>query len=346
MLRWNNDYNQGAHPAILKALMDTNEISYPGYGLDEWCEKAGEEIKKYLDTDKAEVHFLLGGTQVNYTVAAVALRPYQGIVSAHTAHINNHETGAIENTGHKIHAIDGKDGKLTAEGIRAEGEQYRISGVKEHITQPKMVFLSFPSEFGTYYSLKELEDIRKACSEYNMYLYIDGARMGYGLGAASCDVKLSDIARLADAFYIGGTKCGAIFGEAVVLINDDLKDNFRSYIKQNGGMLAKGWMLGLQFYTLFKDGLYFEITRHADMAALKIKKAFADKGIPFYFENDTNQQFVILSNAQMEQIGQKHIYEYEGQYDSDHHIVRFCTSWSTRNENVDILVNDIMELNL
>ena len=223
MLRWNNDYNQGAHPAILKALMDTNEISYPGYGLDEWCEKAGEEIKKYLDTDKAEVHFLLGGTQVNYTVAAAALRPYQGIVSAHTAHINNHETGAIENTGHKIHAIDGKDGKLTAEGIRAEGEQYRISGVKEHITQPKMVFLSFPSEFGTYYSLKELEDIRKACSEYNMYLYIDGARMGYGLGAASCDVKLSDIARLADAFYIGGTKCGAIFGEAVVLPHNDCR---------------------------------------------------------------------------------------------------------------------------
>lgn len=344
MIRWNNDYNCGAHPAILQALSDTNDQSYPGYGLDEWCEKAAAEIKKYLQNDHAEIHFMLGGTQANYTVIAAALRPYQGVISAATGHIHVHETGAVENTGHKIHVIPGKQGKLTAEDIAAEAEIYQSSGIKEHITQPKMVYLSYPTEYGTLYSRQELLDIREVCDKYDMYLYIDGARLGYGLGSCACDVTLADLAGVADAFYIGGTKCGALFGEAVVLLHRDLKDHFRSYIKQNGAMLAKGWLLGLQFYTLFKDGLYFEITRHADEAAMKIKTAFESKQIPFFFESNTNQQFVILTNAQMEQIGKKHIFEYEEKLDADHHVVRFCTSWSTKDENADALVTDIQDL--
>ncbi len=343
MLRWNNDYNRGAHPAILEALAATNDIAYGGYGKDEWQDKAREEIQKYLQNENAEMHFVLGGTQANYTIASM-LRPYQGIISADSGHIHVHETGAVENTGHKILAIPGVNGKLTAESIQAVAEDFRISGVQEHITMPKLVFLSSPSEYGTIYSKQELLDIRKVCNEYKLYLYIDGARMGYGLGAEGCDVTLKDLGQIADAFYIGGTKCGALFGEAMVLINEELKDHFRSYMKLNGAMLAKGWLLGIQFATLFKDGLYFTITKNADKAAMRIQKAFEEKNIPFYYKNNTNQQFVILSDAQMEEIGKNHIYEYEGRYDEDHHIVRFCASWSTKECDVDVLVRDIHNL--
>lgn len=344
MLRWNNDYNRGAHPAILQALIDTNDTAYGGYGLDEWCDKAKIEIKKYLHNDTADINFLLGGTQANYTVIAAALRPYQGIIAADTSHIHSHETGAVENTGHKIHVLPNVDGKLTAAAIAAEAENYHISNIPEHITQPKMVFLSFPSEYGTIYSKQELMDIRRVCDDYKLYLYIDGARLGYGLGSEQCDVTIADIAAIADAFYIGGTKCGALFGEAVVLLNDDLKDHFRNYMKQNGAMLAKGWLLGLQFYTLFKDGLYFDITAHANKTALRIKDAFAAKGIPFVFESCTNQQFVRLTQEQMDKIGKNHIYEYEGKIDEKYHAIRFCTSWSTKDDDVDILLRDISSL--
>lgn len=344
MLRWNNDYNHGAHPTILQCFEQTNDTAYPGYGTDEMCEAARKEIIKYLDNDQVDIHFLIGGTQVNYTMIAAALRPYQGVVCADSAHIHVHETGAVENTGHKLLALPGVEGKLTAEAIRAEAEGYRASGVQEHITQPKFVFLSHPSEYGTIYSKKELTDIRSVCDEYGLYLYVDGARMGYGLGADSSDVTLADFAKLADAFYIGGTKCGALFGEALVIGNDALKDHFRSYMKQNGALLAKGWLLGLQFYTLFKDGLYFDITKHADKEAMRIRDAFRKKGIPFYIESNTNQQFVILTNEQMAKIGEKHIFEYESKLDDAHHVVRFCTSWSTKTEDVDVLLTDIEAL--
>ena len=344
MIRWNNDYNKGAHPQILKALEENNNTSYPGYGLDEWCDRAASEIKKYLKNDKAQIHFMLGGTQVNYTIAAAALRPYQGIICADTAHIHVHETGAVENTGHKILALKAVNGKLTAKAVKAEAENYRESDLKEHITQPKLVFLSNPSEYGTIYSLKELKDIRAVCDEYGMYMYMDGARLGYGLGSKDCDYTLSDLADILDAFYIGGTKCGAFFGEAVILINDDLKDHFRSYIKQNGALLAKGWLLGMQFYTLFKDGLYFDITKAADEAAGKIKEAFVKKNVPLYYENNTNQQFVILNDRQIEQLAKDHIFEFEGKYDEDRTIVRFCTSFATVQEDVDRLAEDIAAL--
>lgn len=341
MIRFNNDYNQGVHPAILDAFVKTNTESYGGYGLDEWCEKGADAIKQYLGGKNADIHFLIGGTQVNYTVITAALRSFQGVISADTGHINNHETGAVENTGHKIHARKAVEGKLTAAEIREEAEIYRTSGTKEHITQPKMVFLSFPSEYGTIYSKAELIEIHNVCKEYGLYLFVDGARMGYGLGSSVNDVTLSDLAELSDVFYIGGTKCGAMFGEAVVILNDDLKENFRSYMKQNGAMLAKGWLLGLQFYTLFKDGLYFEITKYADELAMKLKMAFEEKQIPFYIESFTNQQFVILTDDQMKKLEGKYAFEYQGRVDEDHHMVRFCTSWSTRKEDVEALVNDI-----
>lgn len=344
MIRWNNDYNRGAHPAILRALAETNGQSCGGYGLDDWCGLAADEIKARLGREDAEVHFMIGGTQVNFTVIAAALRPYQGVISADCGHINVHETGAVENTGHKILAVPGTEGRLTAAGIAAEAEDYRTSGVKEHIVQPKLVFLSFPSEYGTIYSKRELQEIRAVCDRFGLYLFIDGARLGYGLGSSRCDVALADLALVADAFSIGGTKCGALFGEAVVLLHNDLKENFRSYMKQNGGMLAKGWLLGLQFHTLLRDDLYFKITKQADEAAEGMKAAFSAKRVPFYVESFTNQQFVILTDAQIEKLEHRHIFEYERKMPDGRHCIRFCTSWSTTEDELAALIEDIAAL--
>jgi len=344
MIRWNNDYNHGAHPTVLEAFAATNDNSYGGYGIDEWCEKAADEIKTHLGDVDADVHFMVGGTQVNYTVIAAALRPFQGVISADEGHINTHETGAVENAGHKIHQLKSANGKITAMQIKEEAEKFVTSGTKEHITQPKMVYISYPTEYGTIYSKEELTEIRKVCDEYKFYLFIDGARMGYGLGSPESDVTLADIAKVSDAFYIGGTKCGAMFGEAVILTNDELKPNFRSYMKQHGAMLAKGWTLGLQFYTLFKDNLYFDITAQAVKYAMKIKEAFKAKGIHEYIESPTNQQFVIITDEQKNKLDEKHIYEYMGKVSDNTHLVRFCTSWSSREEDVNVLIEDIYNL--
>lgn len=341
MLRWNNDYNHGAHPAVLKALAETNDNAYGGYGLDEWCERGAAAIKKYLGRANADIHYLVGGTQANFTVIAAALRPYESVICADSGHIHVHETGAVENTGHKLHALPAKNGKITAGQIAAEAELFRVSGVQEHITEPKLVYISFPTEFGTLYTKKELEDISAVCREYGMYLFVDGARMAYGLGADGNDITLADLAELTDVFYIGGTKCGALFGEAVVIVNDALKGHFRSFIKQNGGMLAKGWLLGLQFATLFEGGLYFDAARKADEYAMLIKAALNSKRLPCYIESNTNQQFYVLSDEQMKKLGQKHIFEYESKVDETHHCVRFCTSWATEKRDVDELIRDI-----
>lgn len=341
MIRFNNDYNHGAHPAILGALADTNKESYSGYGIDPWCEKAAVEIKKHLNCENAAIHFLVGGTQTNFTVICAALRPYQSVISADSGHINVHETGAVENCGHKIQTLPAINGKISAAQIEETAELYATSGIQEHITQPKLVYLSHPTEYGTIYSLQELEDIHTVCQKYGLYLFVDGARMGYGLGAAGTDVTLSDLARLTDVFYIGGTKCGALFGEAVVITNPALNVDFRSYIKQKGGMLAKGWLLGLQFYTLFKDGLYFDITKKAVEHAMEIKKVFAQKGIPAFIDSPTNQQFVVVTSEQMAKLGKKYVFEYEAKIDENHHCVRFCTSWSTKPEEVAALMEDI-----
>ncbi len=344
MIHFNNDYNRAAHPAVLQALADSAAESHSGYGLDAWCEEGAALIRQAVDRPEAEVHYLLGGTQANYTVISALLRPFQSIICADSGHINVHETGAVEHCGFKIRALPMECGKIAAEQIAAEAELYRSSDIKEHITQPRLVYLSYPTEFGTIYSKAELTDIRRVCDEYGLLLYVDGARLAYGLAAEDCDLTLADMAALVDVFYIGGTKCGAMFGEAVVFCRPGLADNFRSYIKQNGGMLAKGWLLGLQFAALFRDDLYLNIGRQAVAYAMQIRDAFAAKGVPAYIESSTNQQFVVLTEAQMAALGGKYVYEYQEDLGGGRHCVRFCTSWSTQPEEIAALLADIAAL--
>lgn len=343
MIRFNNDYSCGAHPRIINAIAETNMTPYAGYGLDIWCERAAAEIQKQIEK-KANVHFFVGGTQANYTIISAFLKPYQSVISADSGHINVHETGAVENCGHKITALPAKNGKISPEQIAKEAELYLKSGIKEHITQPKLVYISFPTEYGTLYSKKELEEIHSVCRKYGLYLFIDGARLAYGLASSNTDVTINDIANNSDAFYCGGTKCGALFGEAAVIMNPELNVDFRSYIKQNGAMLAKGWLLGLQFYELFKDGLYFEIGKTADEYAMKIKRAFIYRDIPLYFDSGTNQQFPVLENNMLKKLNEKYISEPEMELDANYSCVRFCTSWSTRAEDVEALISDINNL--
>lgn len=344
MLRFNNDYNQGCHPAILKALEETNSCAFAGYGCDELCQRAKDEIKKYLGKADADIHFLTGGTQVNYVLIQAALRPYQSVVCPDSGHINVHESGAVENTGHKIETSPNVNGKITAAQIKDHAEGFLSSGIKEHITQPKLVYISFPTEYGTIYSKKELSEISETCRKYGFYLFMDGARMGYGLGCKENDLTLSDIAQLTDAFTIGGTKCGALFGEALVITNAAIKPDFRNYLKMSGAMLAKGWLLGLQFYELFKDGLYFKITKRACEDAMLIREAFAQKGFEFYYDSPTNQQFVIVNEEQMNKLAGKYYFEYEADLGGGRSCIRFCTSWATPKENITELIKDIKAL--
>lgn len=343
MIRFNNDYNHGTHPKILAALQNINENAYGGYGKDEWCLKACEAIKKYINNSDADIHFLVGGTQVNYIAIASMLKPFQGIISPESGHINVHETGAVENSGHKVLSLPATNGKITAQQIEEQAILYENSPVQEHIVQPKAVYISFPTEYGTIYSKSELENISQVCKNHGLYLFIDGARLGYGLGSEECDVSIADLANYSDMFYIGGTKCGALFGEALIITNKFLQPDFRSYIKQNGAMLAKGWLLGIQFYTLFNDGLYFEITKNASSMAKRIKNAFQKKGINSFIDSPTNQQFVVVTDEQKAKLSEKFIFEDEGKTDSGN-IIRFCTSWSTKEEELSELLLEIEKL--
>lgn len=341
MIRFNCDYLEGTHPRILVALTETNMVQTCGYGEDEYCEAAREVIKKVCNCEDAAVHFLVGGTQANLTVISSILRPHQAVLSVREGHVNVHETGAIEATGHKVMAIEGQDGKISAEQIR---EQYKLhweDGAHEHITQPKLVYISNPTELGTIYSKAELEAIRKACDECNMYLYLDGARLGYGLASKENDLTMEDIAKNCDVFYIGGTKVGALFGEAVVITNKALQEDFRYIIKQKGGMLAKGRLLGIQFLELFKDGLYFEISEHAMRMAELLKNGLLQLGYSLYADSPTNQQFVIVPDEKLKQLDAKYSYEYQMRYDETHSVVRFCTSWATEEEDVRALLDDM-----
>lgn len=348
LIRFNNDYNRAAHPRVLRALSATNGESYGGYGQDAWCELAAERIRDAACVSRAAVHFVIGGTQANYLVIASALRPYQSVLCADTGHINVHETGAVEHVGHKVESLLGVCGKITAEQVEQAAVAFETSVVPEHITQPKMVYLSFPTEVGTLYSLGELEAISRVCRAHGLYLFVDGARLAYGLASPENDVTLADMARLADVFTVGGTKCGALFGEAVVLVNPDLHEGFRSNMKQNGAMLAKGWLLGLQFSALFDEGdsgvLYFELGKGAVEQALRIRRAFEEAGASFSVESSTNQQFVILPDSALDILARDFVFEFEERVDSIHSCVRFCTSWSTRSEEVDALVEAIRAL--
>ena len=358
MIRFNNDYNRGAFDSILKALTSTNAGSYGGYGEDEWCGRAEADIKKLIGREDAMIKFVPGATQANLVVIAAAISPVQSVIAADTGHINGHEAASIEATGHKILALPNDDGKITAQQIEACASEYYDGGTPEYLTEPKLVYLSFPTEKGTLYSKQELVDISQVCKKYGMYLFVDGARMGYGLGAKDNDLTLKDFANLTDVVYIGGTKCGALFGEALIITAEPLKYRFKAYMKQHGAVLAKGWLLGLQFATMLESGEYFEKTKQADELAMKIRSAFKAKGIPFWVDSPTNQQFVILSDAQKSALSKNYYFEEMGSAPIDTNstnnasiaqngtIVRFCTSWATTKEEVQKLVGDIKKLNV
>lgn len=344
MIRLNNDYNRAAHDSVIKAIAMTASESYPGYGADDVCAEAADKIKALIGTADADIHFFTGATAANYIFIAAALNRVQSVITPETGHISCHEAGSVENTGHKLLQLKSTNGKITAEQIEKCASEYYDNGTPEFLTQPKLVYISFPTEYGTLYSLEELKAIRRVCDKYSMHLFVDGARLGYGLGAEVNDVTLKDFAELTDAFYIGGTKCGALFGEALVIINEKLKPSFKTYMKQNGAVLAKGWLLGLQFKTLLENGTYFEITKKADAQAMRIKEAFLKKGIELYVDSYTNQQFVILDEKQESQLAEKFIFEPDKLLPDNRRVVRFCTGWSTEDEQVDELVKSIAEL--
>lgn len=344
MIQFQCDYNEGAHPAILQRLFETNMHQTVGYGEDAYCEEARRLIRQACERDDVDVHFLVGGTQANTTVIAHILRPYQGVIAATTGHINVHETGAIESTGHKVLALPTDNGKLSARQIEEAMQAHINEDGPEHTVQPGMVYLSFPTEIGTIYSSDELQAIRKVCDKYSLPLFVDGARLGYGLCSPECDITLPQLARLADVFYIGGTKVGALFGEAVVIASDALKRDFRYSIKQHGGMLAKGRLLGLQFATLFTDDLYFSISRHAIGEAMRIRAALQAKGIGFLIDSPTNQQFPIFTNQQVEALSKEFLLSAWQRIDDGHIAMRICTSWATNTENVDLLIQSIERL--
>ncbi len=346
MIRLNCDYSEGAHPKILEKLMETNFEQTNGYGMDPYCEKAINIIKEKCESEDIDVHFFVGGTQTNLTVISAALRPHQGVISADTGHVNVHESGAIEATGHKVLAIKSVNGKLTAEQIQKVYDDHYNDETYEHMAQPKLVYISNPTEIGTIYSKQELTEISRTCRKNNLILYMDGARLGYGLCAENNDLDLPTITKLCDVFYIGGTKIGALFGEALVISKETLKEDFRYILKQKGGMLAKGRLLGLQFIVLLEENLYFEMSAHANNMAMLIKKACIEKGYPFLTDSTTNQQFPILPNKVLEKLKQKFEYSFWQEIDADHSAVRFCTSWATDIEKVNELTNAILSINL
>ena len=337
MIYFNSDYLEGAHPSIMVKMAETNMVQTVGYGEDEYCEAAREKIKTACQAPEADVHFLVGGTQTNTTVIAAILRPWQGVISAVSGHINCHEAGAIESTGHKVITLPTDNGKITAQQVADYVEWHKNDESTEHIVQPGMVYISHPTEAGTLYTKAELTELYDTCRRYGLPLYIDGARLGYGLAAEESDMTLPEFARLCDVFYIGGTKVGALFGEAVVIMNESLKKDFRFIMKQRGGRLAKGRLLGIQFDALFTDDLYFKISRHAIEMAHQIRDIFVSAGYPLLFDSPTNQQYPIMPDAELAEIGKSFGYEYWERVDKTHSGVRFCASWATTQENVDAL---------
>ena len=338
MIYFHNDYSEGCHERILQRMLETNLEQTKGYGEDPYCMAAADKIRKCCGDDTLGVHFLVGGTQTNLTVIAAALRPHHGVIGAITSHIHVHETGAVEAAGHKVLAVPSPDGKITAQQVAKVVLEQRNSGCEEHLVLPKMVYISNPTELGTLYTLEELESLRDICDQYGLYLFLDGARLGYGLEAEGNDVTLPDLARLCDVFYIGGTKVGALFGEAVVIRNSAINEDFRYLIKQRGGMLAKGRLLGLQFDTLFdEDGLYFKLGARADRLADQIRATLQMLGVSQMVESTTNQIFPILSDSALEELGKEFTFTEQERIDDTHRAVRFCTSWATKQESVDAL---------
>lgn len=347
MIRFNNDYNRGCIPAILTALEKTNNETFSGYGSDALCATAAKLLREEVGWEDTDIHFFPGATQANFILHAAALRPVESVIAAQTGHIVGHEAGSVENTGHQVLSVPcGPDGKLTAEDVRRIAADYADGGAPEHLTEPRLVYISQPTEYGTLYHLEELQAIKEVCEDYELLLYVDGARMAYALGSEDNDVTLWDLAALCDAFTIGGTKCGALFGEAMILTNDSLKHRFRTYMKQNGAILAKGWLLGLQFVSLFGAGDYLRLGQRADAQALRIRAALEQRDLTMYNNSPTNQQFVILSPAQQAALKDTFLFEHYAKAEDGRDIIRFCTSWATNDEEVDALVTAIRTLPL
>ena len=341
MIYFHNDYSEGCHEKVLQKLIKTNMEQTPGYGTDDYCLSAAQKIKAACGREDLDVHFLVGGTQANLTVIDAALRPYQGVLCAVSGHINVHETGAVEATGHKVLPLPSGDAKITAAQIAMAVKAHREDDSFEHTVQPKLVYISNPSELGTLYTLSELEALSAVCREKGLYLFLDGARLGYGLAAKGNDVTMEDLARLCDVFYIGGTKVGALFGEAVVIANRELARDFRYLIKQRGGMLAKGRLLGVQFDALMEDGLYFRIAGKADAMADQIRASLHKAGYPLAVEGITNQIFPILPDKVLAELEKKYVFCPNGRIDETHSSIRICTSWATTQEAVDALCADL-----
>ena len=334
MLSFENDYSEGCHPQVLEALVKTNLESLPGYGSDSYSEEAKKKIKKVLHNDDADIYFLTGGTQTNETIITSLLKPYEGVVAAETGHIAVHEAGAIENHGHKVLTIPSYEGKIKASDLNEYVATFYHDGNHEHMVFPGMVYISFSTEYGTLYTLEELKEISEICKQYKMHLFIDGARLGYGLMAKENDVDITDLSELCDVFTIGGTKVGALCGEAVVFTHDNAPEHFIPIIKQHGALLAKGRLTGIQFDALFTDGLYFKISAHAIHQANKLKKLLKDKGYQFYLDSPTNQQFVIVDNDKYATLLKDVRVSFMEKYDESHTVIRFCTSWATTDEQL------------
>ncbi len=338
MLDFVNDYSEGAHEKILERLIETNREKLSGYGTDIYCEAAKQKIREACKCPEADIHFLVGGTQTNATVIDAMLCQYEGVIAATTGHVSTHEAGAIEASGHKVLTISHENGKISAQVLESYFEDFYADGNHEHMVFPGMVYISHPTEYGTLYSKKELEELSKVCHKYEAPLYLDGARLGYGLVSEENDVTLADIAELCDVFYIGGTKVGALCGEAVVFTKKNTPKHFMTIVKQHGALLAKGRLLGIQFDTLFTDDLYLTISKNAIKTANMLKKALKEKGYTFYIDSPTNQIFLVLEDEKLKQLEKEVAVSFWEKADDTHTIVRLATSWATSEEEIRELI--------
>ncbi|KXT73003.1 Low-specificity L-threonine aldolase [Streptococcus sp. DD10] len=337
MLHFENDYNEGVHPALLEALVATNEENLAGYGMDSYCQKATEKIVQACQCPEAEVAFLTGGTQTNQIVINSMLQSYEGVIAAETGHISVHEAGAIEFTGHKVLTLPHHEGKIAAADVEKLIETFYADANHEHMVFPGMVYISHPTEYGALYSKEELEVLASICRDHGIPLFLDGARLAYGLAAKDTDVDLPTIAKLCDVFYIGGTKVGALAGEAVVFTKKNKPKHFTTIVKQHGALVAKGRIFGVQFDRFFTDNLYLKIGHQAIALAEQLKEILEEKSYRFYLKSPTNQQFIIVENSQLEPLAEKVVYSYWEPYDENHTIIRLATSWSTTQEDIDCL---------